>query len=136
MFSRIAVYKTHLHPILYSEPWQVKHIIWEPHLLKRQDLKCPFLVEKNAIPDSAGQVSQLSAFIVLFLQHIWALEVITCVIISLWPECEFFEGGSSFLFIFTFYFWPRPRHVDVLVPGIKPMPQQWPELLQRQHPDP
>ena len=36
-------------------------------------------------------------------------------------------------FFFFFFFWPHPWHVEVLRPGIKPMPQQQPELLQWQH---
>ena len=37
------------------------------------------------------------------------------------------------LFLFLFLFWPHPWHVEVLWPGIKRAPQQWPKPQQWQH---
>ena len=57
-----------------------------------------------------------------FLQHSIALPLITHVI--------------SLIFSFVYqinFFWPHPRHVEILRPGVKPAPQQWPELLQWKH---
>ena len=33
---------------------------------------------------------------------------------------------------FSYFFWPHPQHAEVPGPGIKPVPQQQPELLQWQ----
>ena len=36
----------------------------------------------------------------------------------------------QFLLLVVFFFWPFPQYMEVLGPGIKPMPQQQPHLLQ------
>ena len=46
-------------------------------------------------------------------------------------------GTPNFFILFyfiLFYFRQRWRHMEVPWPGIKPVPQQWPEQLQWQHP--
>ena len=40
---------------------------------------------------------------------------------------------AALVTIIIIIFWPCPQHVEIHRPGIKPVPQQWPKLLQWQH---
>ena len=49
-----------------------------------------------------------------------------------WNHKFVFYVRESLSVSYFFFFLPRPWHVEVPGPGIKPLPQQWPKPLQRQ----
>ena len=55
--------------------------------------------------------------------------LLACISLNL----KIFNLLSFWFWLSTFFVWPCPRHMDVLVPGIKPTLQQQPTPLQWQH---